>query len=296
MGNNCSSSALTNCALSDEALGYLPLTAQMEHGNLAIAYFPGHISDPIITEKIVLACNTSWKQLLNGDSEPLRRRKAADTNSSPITAFYDVFYQHLFEKAPSTRQFFAHGGIQKRAQSLIQMISTGLNMIDKDEAKIKKNLSFIASSHGKMGIGPKDYSPVVTALFFTLKELLAELWTPEVLEAWTVAYSYIVNIMVPVAADSVREYNKKKEAELKTIDPTSPRNENEGENSPDNQIPVYNPEDQNLLSNRAEPESVGDSEPIGANGLFADNVAIRSSRFAVTQNSEFITAQAATQD
>lgn len=95
------------------------------------------------------------------------------------------------------------------------MITTGLNMINKEESKIKKNLSFIANSHGRMGIGPQHYGPVVTALFSTLQQLLGDRWTPEVNKAWAVAYSYIVNIMIPVAADAIKEYNKRKEAEMK---------------------------------------------------------------------------------
>lgn len=156
--------------------------------------FKGQLSNPQLSPKITELVQKSWQTLLDGDSDELKARKAADSNSSPVTAFYDVFYVYLFDKHPDTRIFFTKGGIKVRAVSLIKMISSGLHYMNLPPEKIKQGLVLVATSHGGAGIGPQHYSPVVEAMLFALEQLLGNKWTPDVKEAWIVLYSVICNV------------------------------------------------------------------------------------------------------
>jgi hemoglobin-like flavoprotein len=183
-----------NCsAICDH--NYMPLEHKCD--------FPGYVADPIISKDILEICNDTWTQILEGKTNILIQKMSQKSSFSPITLFYDEFYNYLFKNTPDTKKFF-EGGIEQRAESLIKMITISLNLVN--SARTDQLLQSIAISHSKnKGIGPEHYAPVICALFNTLQELLGDSWNSKVETAWCLVYSYILNIMVPISSYHIKD-------------------------------------------------------------------------------------------
>src|SRR5689334_12475389 len=86
--------------------------------------FDGYIENPVITSDTINRAQKSWKLMLN-------KKSHKSTPISPVTEFYEYFYSYLFSRYPLTRLFFVDGGIQKRAHSLIRMITVALDTAER---------------------------------------------------------------------------------------------------------------------------------------------------------------------
>jgi hypothetical protein len=104
--------------------------------------FHGFVESPIVTSHTVKLAKHSWRRILDGQTlqqqqqslSPVtspRYNSSSTTTLSPVTQFYEHFYSYLFEHYPQTRHFFVDGGIKKRADSLIRMITVALDTVDR---------------------------------------------------------------------------------------------------------------------------------------------------------------------
>ena len=114
---------------------------------------------------------------------------------SPIVVFYDSFYGRLFELAPGARELFS--GLQSQGRKLVKMVNVIVLLLD-DSPRLQAELQSLADRHHNYGAKIEHYAYVGHALLYALEKCCGpEVWTPEVARAWLVAYSVIVEIMIP---------------------------------------------------------------------------------------------------
>src|SRR5258708_16952957 len=72
-------------------------------------YPPWCILNPIITDVHIKFVQHSWNRLMNGDSKAHARAHKEDPNLTPLTFFYNTFYNHLFDWLPQSKSMLTHG-------------------------------------------------------------------------------------------------------------------------------------------------------------------------------------------
>lgn len=107
------------------------------------------------------------------------------------------FYQRMFSHNPEVKPFFnpAHqtGGSQQRA--LAGAICAYAANIDNLEV-LGEAVELIAQKHASLLIKPEHYPIVGENLLASIQEVLGDVATPEVIEAWGGAYGFLADILV----------------------------------------------------------------------------------------------------
>lgn len=107
------------------------------------------------------------------------------------------FYRRMFAGNPEVRPLFnpahQHAGSQQRA--LAAAILAYAEHIERPEA-LGPALELIAQKHASLGVEPHHYPIVGTHLLGSMKEVLGDLATDEVLEAWGEAYGLLADILI----------------------------------------------------------------------------------------------------
>jgi len=94
-------------------------------------------------------CLDSWRSILDGKTGYI---EAQPKGTAPATLFFDAFYGELTRRSPATADFFAYGGIPRKARSLMRMVASllqlgGKKAGTKEGDKEQKELQAIAESH-----------------------------------------------------------------------------------------------------------------------------------------------------
>ncbi len=108
-----------------------------------------------------------------------------------------IFYDRLFETAPSVRAMFPSDMTEQR-KKLMAMLAVVVNGLAKLEAVLPA-ASALAKRHVGYGAKPEHYPVVGAALLWTLEKGLGDSWTPDVAEAWTAAYGTLSGFMISEA-------------------------------------------------------------------------------------------------
>ena len=111
-----------------------------------------------------------------------------------------IFYDRLFEVAPSARAMFPDD-MRDQRKKLMATLAVVVNGLTNIEAVLPA-ASALAKRHVKYGAMPEHYPVVGGALLFTLEKGLGEGWTPELAAAWTAAYGTLSTYMISEAYDS----------------------------------------------------------------------------------------------
>jgi nitric oxide dioxygenase len=111
-----------------------------------------------------------------------------------------IFYDRLFEVAPSVRAMFPND-MRDQRKKLMATLAVVVNGLTNIEAVLPA-ASALAKRHVKYGAVPEHYPVVGGALLFTLEKGLGEGWTPELAAAWTAAYGTLSTYMISEAYDS----------------------------------------------------------------------------------------------
>ncbi|MGB8192318.1 MAG: globin family protein [Chitinophagaceae bacterium] len=110
-----------------------------------------------------------------------------------------IFYAKLFEAAPGVRHLFKPD-ITEQANKLVTILGyvvTKLNHMEELLPEVQK----LGRRHNNYGTEPAHYEVVGQCLISTLKEGLGPSWTPEVQDAWTIAYNTLKNAMIVAQAE-----------------------------------------------------------------------------------------------
>jgi hemoglobin-like flavoprotein len=111
-----------------------------------------------------------------------------------------LFYDRLFEVAPSVRAMFPDDMTEQR-KKLMATLAVVVNGLTNLEAVLPA-ASALAKRHVSYGAKPEHYPVVGGALLWTLEKGLGEAWTPDVASAWTEAYGTLSGFMISEAYGS----------------------------------------------------------------------------------------------
>jgi hemoglobin-like flavoprotein len=110
-----------------------------------------------------------------------------------------IFYDRLFEVAPSVRALFPDD-MREQRKKLMATLAVVVNGLTNIEAVLPA-ASALAKRHVNYGAKPEHYPVVGGALLFTLEKGLGADWTPELAAAWTAAYGTLSTYMITEAYD-----------------------------------------------------------------------------------------------
>jgi len=108
-----------------------------------------------------------------------------------------MFYDHLFEIAPSVKGMFPTDMNEQRRKLMatLAIVVNGLSNLE----MILPAASSLATRHVAYGAKAEHYPVVGEALLWTLEKGLGAGWTPEIAEAWTAAYATLSGFMISQA-------------------------------------------------------------------------------------------------
>jgi len=109
----------------------------------------------------------------------------------------ETFYQRLFEIAPHYRSLFKHD-MSKQGAMLMSTLGLAVGSL-KNLEKILPAVQALGKRHAGYGIPAEHYQPVAEAFLWTLEHYLGEDFTPELKEAWVVAYTTLAGVMIEAA-------------------------------------------------------------------------------------------------
>jgi hemoglobin-like flavoprotein len=113
-----------------------------------------------------------------------------------------LFYDRLFEVAPSVRSLFPDDLTEQR-KKLMATLAVVVNGLTNLEAVLPA-ASALAKRHVSYGAKPEHYPVVGGALLWTLEKGLGEGWTPDLAAAWTAAYGTLSGYMISEAYGSAQ--------------------------------------------------------------------------------------------
>jgi hemoglobin-like flavoprotein len=113
-----------------------------------------------------------------------------------------IFYDRLFEVAPSVRAMFPDDMTEQR-KKLMGMLAAVVNGLGNLES-ILPVASALAKRHVGYGAKAEHYPVVGSTLLWTLEKGLGAAWTPDVAAAWTAAYGTLSGYMISEAHGSAQ--------------------------------------------------------------------------------------------
>lgn len=122
----------------------------------------------------------------------------------------NYFYKRMFTHHPELRNMFNMGnqanGRQKSA--LANAVLAYAENID-DPSVLIGVLKGIGTKHRSLNIQPDQYKIVGTQLIASIGEVVGAAATPEILDAWTVAYYQLAQIMIDIEKEMYQENSAK---------------------------------------------------------------------------------------
>jgi len=122
----------------------------------------------------------------------------------------NYFYKRMFTHHPELRNMFNMGnqanGRQKSA--LANAVLAYAENID-DPSVLIGVLKGIGTKHRSLNIQPDQYKIVGTQLIASIGEVVGEAATPEILDAWTVAFYQLAQIMIDIEKEMYQENSAK---------------------------------------------------------------------------------------
>lgn len=110
----------------------------------------------------------------------------------------DIFYDRLFEIAPSVRSMFP-AEMKDQKTKLMQTLGVAVNNLHQVET-ILPTIQELAKKHVGYGVKDEHYDTVGEALIYTLDKGLGEEFTPDVKDAWLETYGLVAGAMKSAAA------------------------------------------------------------------------------------------------
>jgi hemoglobin-like flavoprotein len=117
---------------------------------------------------------------------------------APISEAASVlFYDRLFEVAPSVRAMFPEDMTEQRKKlmGMLAAVVGGLSNLD----SILPAASALAKRHVGYGAKAEHYPVVGAALLWTLEQGLGDGWTPDLADAWKAVYGTLSGYMISEA-------------------------------------------------------------------------------------------------
>ena len=106
----------------------------------------------------------------------------------------ELFYDRLFELAPSVRPFFGDN-LEQQGKKLMTAIETVVAGINNPESVVP-TIEELGARHVDYGVTNEHFPVFGEALLWTLGKGLGDAFTPEVHDAWSAAYAMLSGVMM----------------------------------------------------------------------------------------------------
>jgi hemoglobin-like flavoprotein len=113
----------------------------------------------------------------------------------------DIFYDRLFEVAPTLRPMFP-ADMRDQKRKLFVMIATAVQGLP-DLNKLVPHVKALGARHAGYGVKSSHYDIVGDALLWTLAKGLGDAFTPDVERAWTRVYGLLAATMQAGATEAI---------------------------------------------------------------------------------------------
>jgi len=107
------------------------------------------------------------------------------------------FYQRMFQHNPELLQIFnrSHNATGKQPMALAGSVLAYAENID-DPSVLAPVVNLIAHKHASLGIRAEHYPIVGKHLLASIQEVLGDAASPELIEAWAIAYQKLADIFI----------------------------------------------------------------------------------------------------
>jgi class 3 adenylate cyclase/hemoglobin-like flavoprotein len=126
---------------------------------------------------------SSWEQIFP------RREEAAR-----------LFYDKLFEIAPSVKPMFARVDINVQGAMLMNMIAAAVKGLDRLD-ELKPTLEDLGRRHAAYGVRVEHFAPVEACLLYTIETIMGADFNLDVKLAWTQIYNFVAQTMIEAAGE-----------------------------------------------------------------------------------------------
>jgi methyl-accepting chemotaxis protein len=110
-----------------------------------------------------------------------------------------VFYENLFEAAPSVQPLFARVDMDGQRAALLNMLLV-LRESLRDLDDIVPDLEELGARHVDYGAKPEHYPVVGEVLIGSMAQVAGDAWKPEYTAAWQEAFPVVQGVMLSGAA------------------------------------------------------------------------------------------------
>ena len=123
---------------------------------------------------------------------------SAETIDPLLEGFAAAFYARLFTEHPGLRPMFTAdpGSQAKKLAAELRRIVSAL----RDPDRFTRQVRTLGERHRAYGVVPAHYEAVGAVLIATFVDVLGPAFTPELQEAWTVAYGAVAALMIEASA------------------------------------------------------------------------------------------------
>jgi hemoglobin-like flavoprotein len=112
------------------------------------------------------------------------------------------FYRRLFAADPSVAGLFQSDPVRQRAKFAAELEAIVLAIRRHEMFLVRARA--LGARHAGYGVRAAHYRAVGVALLAALAAALGDTWTPQVEQAWRLAYNLIAEAMMAGAADAVQ--------------------------------------------------------------------------------------------
>jgi hemoglobin-like flavoprotein len=105
-----------------------------------------------------------------------------------------LFYDKLFERDPKLREMFRED-IAGQGMKFMTTLGVIVDALD-DPEKLEDELGPLGEGHAALGVAAGHFAVMEEALMDTFRSTMGERFTPEIEEAWRVAFEEISKVMI----------------------------------------------------------------------------------------------------
>ncbi|MEO6315515.1 MAG: globin domain-containing protein [Chitinophagaceae bacterium] len=111
----------------------------------------------------------------------------------------NLFYNRLFEMAPSVKPLFHRNTQHDQSGKMIYMINYIVRNLSNHDIRMI-GIERLARQHTGYGVQEEHYTMLGRALLWTMQNLLASTWNKELQQAWIVCYTKLAEAMIKASA------------------------------------------------------------------------------------------------
>jgi hemoglobin-like flavoprotein len=140
--------------------------------------------------------------------QPYSTTQSTNLLYEQLVAFYEAFYERLFNVSPVSRTLFKND-MSVQGKMLVKVISSSLGVAT-DIEKFRGTMASLAERHFTYGVRAIDYGVVGDVLFFALADVIGQEFTSKHRTAWRRVYSKMLTVIIPTAVTLEMAAAKKK--------------------------------------------------------------------------------------